>query len=144
MVKFVHPGTMMSPSMTFSLNKDKTTDPIRKKAFDKLSKETVLKYKPMTLEIVDIGFHGVGAGHTECTKDGEMAYMGALMYWCTLDDKYANITINILNSWATKNKVFKGDNAPLEAAWSVCAMARSAARLNRRIHRLIVYFECLK
>lgn len=55
------------------------------------------------------------------------------MYWC-LDGgvgqgtgiKYGMQCIDILEGWALKNKVWKGNNAPLEAAWAICAMARAA------------------
>lgn len=122
---FRHPGTLMSPAMTFSLHQDKESDPIRKTAYEKLLKECPIEYKSQAIEIVDIGWGGKGSGHDECTKDGEMAYRAALLYWCTLDDRYGYLVIDILKSWANVNKVFKGDNAPLEASWSVCAMARA-------------------
>lgn len=125
-IKFVHPGTMMSPAMTFALREDVAKDAWRKKAFDKMVKEVSLEYKPLALEVVNIGYNGVGQGHKECTEDGRVAYTAALLYWSTMDDKYAKLAINVIRAWATKNKVFNGDNAPLEAAWSVCSLARAA------------------
>ncbi len=125
-IQFRHPGTMLSPEMTFSLQQDCLTDPIRKRALDTMIKDTPFDYKPKALPIVDIGFNGVGSGHQECTKDGEMAYRAALLYWATRNDQYANLVVNILSAWSITNKVWKGDNAPLEAAWSVCSFARAA------------------
>lgn len=123
---FKHPGTLMSPEMTLSLHKDKDANPIRQQAFQKLIRECNLPYKNMAIKVVDIGYGGKGMGHEECTKDGEMAYKAALLYWCTLEKRYADAVIDILDSWARVNKIFRGDNAPLEAAWSVCSMARAA------------------
>lgn len=126
---FKHPGTTMSPEMTFSLAADKDGDHERKRAFDRLCKECRLGYAPRALSIVDIDWGGKGAGHDEVTKDGEMAFMAALMYWCTMDERYGQMSINILRAWGQTNKVFKGNNAPLEAAWAVCSMARAAELL---------------
>lgn len=126
---FKHPGTVMSPEMTFNLAIDKETHPDRKKAFQELSRVCKLGYKNRALEVVDIDWGGKGVGHEECTKDGEMSYMAALMYWCTMNEQYGMMASDILKGWSTKNKVFKGNNAPLEAAWCVCAMARAAELL---------------
>lgn len=126
---FRHPGTMMSPEMTRTLKEDIAKDPVRKQAFESLKKDTPSTYQPLAIAEVNIGYGGVGKGHKECTTDGEMAYKAALLYWATHDQSYANLAINILTAWATKNKVFTGDNAPLEAAWSICSMARAAELL---------------
>lgn len=126
---FTHPGTTMSPKMTFDLQKDKENDTERKKAFNKLKMSFVEHYTSNALPIVDIDWGGKGKGHNECTKDGEMAYISALMHWCTMDDKSAIISVNILKDWAKTNKIFKGNNAPLESAWCVCAFATSAELL---------------
>ena len=123
---------MMSPAMTFSLARDCTNDPVRTKAFQAMMKATPLSYKPSPLQEVNIGYGGVGIGHKEFTSDGSMSYQAALLYWC-IDDptrfNYANLALRILREWATTNKVFKGDNAPLEAAWGICSMARAAELL---------------
>lgn len=123
---FKHPGTMMSPDMTFRLKDDIPRDPLRLKAFEKMTKEVPLDYTPKALKIVDIGFGGGGQGHKECTSDGEVAYKAALLYWATMKNEYAMKAINIIKAWASENIIFKGDNAPLEAAWSVCSLARAA------------------
>ena len=122
--RFVHPGTMMSPDMTNELKK--TTGSA---ALQRLIKETPLTYCPRALSVVNIGYHGVGQGHAECTKDGEQAYSSALAFWATGNKQYATMAINILKTWATTNTVWIGDNAILEASWSVCSMARAAELL---------------
>jgi len=126
---FVHPGTFMSPEMTFSLQHTVASSVVRKRALEKLRNSVPFNYQPKALETVHIGFHGVGKGHDECTKDGETAIGSALLLWATGDTRYGALSLSILNSWASKNKVFAGDNATLEAAWSVCSLARAAELL---------------
>ncbi len=127
--QFVHPGTFMSPSMTFSLRENVQANPIRRKALEALLKSTHLSYKPQALQTVHIDFGGKGQGHAECTKDGEMAVSAALLFWATGNADYARLSLSILKAWAHTNTTFGGDNAPLEAAWSVCSMARAAELL---------------
>lgn len=121
-----HPGTMMSPSMTRALKNDVVRNPIRKQALEQMMKDTPLTYESKALKDVNIAFGGKGQGHDELTKDGEQAYRAALLFWVTDNKQYLGMVLKILDAWATKNKTFVGDNAPLEAAWSICSMARAA------------------
>jgi hypothetical protein len=123
---FRHPGTVMSPEMTWSLKDDVAKCPQRSRALEAIIKGTPIAYEPKSLQVVDIDWGGKGAGHKECTEDGKIAYQSALLLWATDKKEYGDLCIKILKDWATKNKVFKGNNAPLEAAWSVCAMTRAA------------------
>ena len=138
-----HPGTMMSPEMTTAL-RSKTLLP---GIVDKLMKDTPLTWQPRPLEVVDIDWGGKGKGHEECTKDGEMAYRAALLSWVHKDDhmaqQYGNLAYKIINSWAQTNKTFKGNNAPLEAAWSVCSLAR-AAELIKYHHNNVIKKQWLQ
>lgn len=124
LIKFVHPGTTMSPDMTKGLGGG-----VGGAALKRLIADTPLTYQPHALEEVNIGYNGVGNGHKECTKDGEQAYSAALAFWATGNKEYALCAMRILKAWATINKVWKGDNAILEASWSVCSMARAAELL---------------
>lgn len=124
--KFLHPGTFMSASMTFALSDAIKKSSIKQKALVKLIAETPLSHIPQPLDVVDIGYGGNGKGHVECTKDGEIAVSAAILYWCTGKMEYGELTLKILHAWAIKNKVWKGDNALLEASWSICSMARAA------------------
>lgn len=126
---FSHPGTFLSASNTKTLQNDVQANPIRKKALEKLIKDTPLTYRPQALEKVDIDWGGKGIGHKECTKDGETAVAATLLFWATGDRRYGALAISILREWSTINKIFRGNNAPLEAAWSVCSMARAAELL---------------
>jgi hypothetical protein len=128
MKKWNHPGTFMSPEMTFTLQQA-CSEPLRKSALDKLIKDTPLTHIASPLAIVDIDWGGKGNGHKECTKDGEIAVSAALIYWCTADIRYATLACDILRGWATVNKVWKGNNGLLEASWSICSMARAAELL---------------
>ena len=123
-----HPGTMMSPEMTFALRNKTNIGPL-----EQLIKDTPLDWRPKALANVDIDWGGKGQGHDECTKDGEMAYKAALISWAHRDPKiaiqYGLLACTIVDAWAKTNKTFKGNNAPLEAAWSVCSMARAAELL---------------
>lgn len=119
----------MSPAMTKTLKADVAKSPMRQKALAKLIKETPLTYKPQALEVVDIDYGGAGVGHKECTRDGEMAVSAALVYWANGDQAYAKLALDILEAWPAKNKVWKGQNALLEASWSICSMARAAELL---------------
>jgi hypothetical protein len=127
-IKFQHPGTFMSPTMTRNLRAEVAKSPMRVKALQKLRTDTTVPWKPQSLEIIDIGFGG-GAGHIECTKDAENAVSSTLIYWATGEIRYATNALAILESWSKKNRVWKGDNGPLEAAWTVCSMARAAELL---------------
>ncbi len=124
--RFVHPGTFISPKMTSDLPKTSASNPIRKKALEKLLKNTRVDYKPQALEVVEIDWGGRGVGHKECTEDGEMAVQAALLFWATSNVSYGNLALRILSAWANTNKVFRGKNAVLEASWSMCSMARAA------------------
>ncbi len=128
-LNFVHPGTYLAASKTRSLQQDVQSNPTRKKALERLMKDTPLTYRPQPLEIVDIDWGGRGNGHKECTKDGETAVAAALIFWATGDRRYGVIAISILREWSIINKVFCGNNAPLQAAWSMCSMARAAELL---------------
>lgn len=123
---FVHPGTFMSPSMTRTLVEDAKTNPIRMQALQKLMRDVPSTYIPSALEVVDVDWNGKGVGGKECTSDGEAAVGAALIYWATRDQNYGTLCISILRAWAKTNKVFKGNNAPLNASWAVCSMARAA------------------
>jgi len=114
--------------MTTAL-KTANADPVRARALEKLLLETPLDYKPQALVLVNIGYGGVGQGHKECTVDGQMAVSAAILYWATGNAAYAKLATAILKAWATTNTVWRGDNAILEASWSVCSMARAAELL---------------
>jgi hypothetical protein len=115
--------------MTKTLKGDSATNAERTKALQRLIKDTPLTYKPQALAVVDIGYGGTGKGHTECTTDGAMAVSAAILYWATGNAAYAIMSTAILKAWATTNTVWRGDNAILEASWSVCSMARAAELL---------------
>jgi hypothetical protein len=129
MIQFRHPGTFMSPAMTIGLKTQVESISIRRSALEKLKKNTAVPWKPQPLEVIDIGYGGVGKGHAECTKDAEVAVSSALLFWATRERKYATNALSILEAWGKTNKVWKGDNGPLEAAWSICSMARTAELL---------------
>jgi hypothetical protein len=111
--------------MTYSLAKDTATDPMRKRALDRMIKETPLDHVPQALPSCQIDWNGKGVGHKECTVDGAMAYRAALLLWATGRVDYAKLVIRIIDDWARKNLSFTGNNSPLELAWSVGAMARA-------------------
>lgn len=123
----------MSPAMTRALRKDAATDPMRKKALEKLVKDTPWNYEPRALGVVDVDFHGVGVGGKNFTGDGEKAYQAALLHWAHPDPgaagRYAELALRILRAWAETNHIFTGNNAPLLSAWGGCAMARTAELL---------------
>ena len=119
----------MSAKMTLALAHDSKTDPVRAAAFVKLVSDMPLTYKPRPLVGVNIGWGGVGAGHEEATSDGEAAFSAALLYWATGNQVYADLACAVVRAWATTNTSWKGDNAILEASWSVCSMARAAELL---------------
>jgi hypothetical protein len=102
---------------------------MRRRALDKLIHDTPLTYKSQALEVIDIDYGGKGYGHTECTKDGEMAVSAAILYWATKKQEYADMALDILRAWANTNNVWKGNNGLLEASWCVCALARAAELL---------------
>ena len=116
----------MSPTMTKNLAKDCQANAEKKKALQRLMTDTPLTYTPNSLAKVCIDWNGIGQGHKECTGDGTMAYQAALLLWATNNLEYAKLVIRILDAWAKQNTSFTGNNAPLELAWSVGAMARAA------------------
>ena len=74
-----HPGTSMSPEMTKTLKADSLTNEVRSKALVKLINETPLDYTSQALEVVNIGYNGVGNGHKEATKDCEHAVSASIL-----------------------------------------------------------------
>jgi hypothetical protein len=100
-----------------------------KKAVELLLREVKSEVKANVLEVVEIGFGGSGRGHDEFTGDGKECYKQALAYLTTGRDVYAENCIKIINQWTQKCKEFKGNNAPLEAAWGTAVMARSCELL---------------
>ena len=128
-MNFNHPGTLMSVAMTKSLKADCAAIPVRAAALEKLVKSVPLTYVSRAIPEVNLDWGGKGTGHEECTRDGEMAYMAAVLFIATKNQIYAAIAVNIIRAWATVNKVWKGNNALLEAAWSCCSLARAAELL---------------
>jgi Alginate lyase len=130
-ITFKHPGTFMSPDMTHNLKAIISTDSMRKQALEKLMKAAPLDHEPQALATLHVEYNGAGnsKGHKECTRDGEVAVSAALIYWATAKREYAKLACNIISAWSIKNKVWEGDNAVLEASWSICSMARAAELL---------------
>jgi hypothetical protein len=129
MKRIIHPATLTSPSDVKTLS-NLGSCPVSKlslinSAKEKLFKDVKLNCKSQALTTVDIGPGGVGVGHKEFTEDGKQAYAQALAYLITKEEVYACNCMNILNDWATKCTVFKGANAPLEAAWGTASMSRA-------------------
>jgi hypothetical protein len=85
--------------------------------------------RSQVIEVVDIGFGGKGRGHKEFTGDGRRCYAQVLAYLISGKEVYAKNATKIIRDWTQKCKVFKGENAPLEAAWGTAAMARSCELL---------------
>lgn len=105
--------------------KQNIQNPKYRSCIELILKDAKLHYIPHSLPVVDIGPGGVGIGHKEFTEDGEQCYAQALAFLITSNKKYLDNTLNILDSWATTCRTFRGSNAPLEAAWGTAAMARS-------------------
>jgi len=119
----VHPGGVFDPKKLQALKKlDATT-------VSELIKITPLDYKTQAIANVDIGPYGSGDGHKEFIGDGEMTYKAAVAYLATGNESYAKLAVDILNTWSTKCTIFKGSNAPLEAAWGTAAMVKAAELL---------------
>jgi hypothetical protein len=122
--RFCHPGTLICQVKTM---KDFHTVTVKhERAIPRLTRTTPVEYVPQALERVSIGAYGVGQGHKEVTGDGAMCYQHTVMFLRTRKPEHAHKAIDIINAWATKNKVFEGSNAPLEASWAVTSMVRSA------------------
>lgn len=125
-----HPGTTMSPQMTFALKNDVRNMPVKTSALTKLMKYTPNNWASKALHTVDIDWGGKGVGHDECTRDAEIAFSSALIAWAHQDNSvaitYGQQACTIIKRWSETNKVFKGNNAPLEAAWMVCSLARAS------------------
>ena len=123
-----HPATIVPKPMVMRMMKRDQlleNNGVYKAAKTALLRACPRDYKPRVLETIDIGFWGSGQGHRELKSDCEQAYSQALAYLCTSEQVYAENVMNILKAWATKCKVFNGDNAPLEAAWMTASMARA-------------------
>lgn len=129
---FVHPGTLMGPREARLLRARVAAgeEPWRSAAAALASEAPRDGYAPRALRRVHIDFNGVGNGHDEFVeKDGRMAYMQAVLWVATGDDAYARNAAAIVRAWACANESFTGQNAPLESAWGIAAMARAAELL---------------
>jgi Alginate lyase len=126
--KIIHPATVIPPQFIKKATAkclDSANTLIYKAAKASLLKRISLGYTPRPLQVVDIGFYGVGQGHEEFTKDAAQAYGQALAYLITGNETYARNSEGIIDQWASICRVFRGDNAPLEAAWGTAAMSRA-------------------
>src|SRR3984885_9543697 len=56
-----------------------------------------------------------GSRDPKILNDSEAAYVNAVEYWMTGNQKYATTAINILNGWASTCKLIEGSNAQLAA-----------------------------
>jgi len=59
-------------------------------------------------------------------QDSMAAYVQALEWYITGDHRYADNSINILNTWARGLKQYTNSNAPLKAAWGAEEWPRAA------------------
>jgi hypothetical protein len=71
------------------------------------------------------------AGHEQFTGDSIRIYKHTLAFLITNQPRYGHKAAQLLNSWATRCKVFgyKEQNGPLEAGWGLVNMAQSAELL---------------
>lgn len=114
-----HPGTVLSDDVLNGLKRYK--EGIEKMKTDKWE-------GCRCMECVDIGPYGAGKGHKEFTEDTAQTYKFVLLWLATEDDMYAKRAGDIIKTWCSGCKVFKGSNAPLEMAWG-SVMVRSAELL---------------
>lgn len=133
-LKLKHPGGLMGIAELQRLRSVKSSsDPIQKAAVQTLLAFTPLDYQPKPQENLRIEYDktpGMVAQHQALVeKDGVQAYQQALAFLITCDTRYADNTQAILKAWATTNKTFAGENAPLEGGWAIASMARAAELL---------------
>lgn len=121
--KIIHPATLIHPSSVSNLK----SIPTSLKTF--IVSQALVFVRPLAIPVVNIGVNGSGQGHLEFTGDGKHCYANVLAYLVTNDDKYAKNCISIFQNWSSICKEFKGENAPIEAAWGIASMARSCELL---------------
>ncbi|GBF98426.1 hypothetical protein Rsub_10491 [Raphidocelis subcapitata] len=111
---FAHPGTLMGAREVELLKRRVASG----------------EQPPCPLAEVVIQYDGVGQGHDEFVeRDGKVVYMQAVAWLATGEAQYAHNAAYIIWAWSSVNKVFVGQNGPLEAGWGVASMARSAELL---------------
>lgn len=134
-----HPATIISPKHTVV--------PFRSiKTNNTFLLNFILKEAPKTISVnakktIHVNFNDNGDSHKSFTTDAKQCYAQTLAFLITGDHIYANNVITIVSAWFNTCTVFKGDNAPLLAAWGTSSMARSCEILKYTYSQWPVSFE---
>lgn len=127
-LSIIHPGTILGKNQLRLLHTQTT-------GLNAL-KVQIAKYEATTgtsgahvIQNVDIGRNGSGVGHAEWTRDAIACYQYVLLFLASNDVKWGLKAITIIKAWIEGCKVFTGANAPLEAAWGIIPIVRSAELL---------------
>lgn len=124
------PPAFKHPACTFSEKQlQNFASEHSKKAIKQLESRCPLAYAPRPLEVVDIGPYGAGTGHDEFIQDATQCLQQTILYIAKREKARADKSIEIILAWATKCRVFRGSNAPLECAWGGTAFVRAAELL---------------
>lgn len=134
----IHPATIISP-------KD-TTIPFRsiKNNTDLLN--FILNQAPKIIshnakQTIHVNFNDNGDCHKSFVTDSKQCYAQTLAFLITGDSTYAQNVIKIISAWFNTCTIFKGDNAPLLAAWGTSSMARSCEILKYTYSQWPLNFE---
>jgi parallel beta-helix repeat protein len=117
---FIHPGIAQT-SMDLAFMKKMVLGGKQpwKSAFDRLKAATDTDFAVKAHTHVLRGPYGKpNIGGDDLSKDANMAYNYALMWYITNDKKYATSAINILNAWSSVLWDFDYNDAKLLAAWT--------------------------
>ena len=117
---FIHPGiAQTSKDLAFMKKMVLAGKQPWKDAFNRLKAATDTDFAVKAHTHVLRGPYGKpNIGGDDLSKDANMAYNYALMWYITNDKKYATSAINILNVWSSVLWDFDYNDAKLLAAWT--------------------------
>jgi hypothetical protein len=119
----IHPATIISPKHTIvPFRSIKTNNTF---LLDFILKEAPKNVNNNAKQTIHVNFNDNGDSHKSFTTDAKQCYAQTLAFLVTGDQVYALNAIKIITAWINTCTVFKGDNAPLLAAWGTSSMARS-------------------
>jgi hypothetical protein len=137
-----HPATTLGIRQYNVLKRaSASSDGSHRKGFQMLNEYCKLDYVSKALEIVDIGPYGSGKGHDEFIDDAMQIYHLSLMYIASNDERYAQKSISLIDTWIKTCKEFKGLNAPLEVGWGGTCIVKAVEILKYSFKGWNIDFE---
>jgi Alginate lyase len=125
---FVHPGILVSRAQLEFVKKHQSEEPWATSMRAALAHPYASRdYSPSPRVVVECGaYSNPDIGCSDETRDAQVAYLQALLWYYTNEVAYAETVRRILNAWATTLQSHTGDNRRLQTSWSAQLFTRAA------------------